>query len=100
MKAPWWCASHLVVLISAFVVPNANAQERLSIDVDAYCKKTYGEGATFSHVRTDAYSWRCNLRGREYVVDMNAICKSQHGSQYSGELANPADSFTWYCVRK
>jgi hypothetical protein len=78
----------------------ATAQERLSIDVQSYCRKTYGDAATFAQVRRDAYSWRCTLRGREYVVEMNEVCKSQHGEAYSAQLTDPKDSFTWYCARQ
>ena len=70
------------------------------MDVMAYCRQVYGDAAAVSAVRTDGYSWRCTIRGREHMVDMDELCAMQHGPLYVGKLDDPRDPYNWYCGLK
>lgn len=90
----------ILLLLSALAaLPNFawGRDEGRSIDLQAYCRKTYGDSAGFLHIRRDAHSWRCILGKREIPVDMDAACKLQYDLSYTAKLENPADSYTWSC---
>lgn len=76
------------------------AEEGRGIDVRAFCIKLYGDSAGFSQLRQNANSWRCTLGNRSFDIDMNLVCRLQHGASYVSRLANPADSYSWSCVRR
>ena len=71
--------------------------EGRSIDLRIYCRKLYGDSVGWTHVRSDAYSWKCVLGKREFPIDMNQACKLQYDDSYVAKLENPADSYTWSC---
>ena len=84
----------------AGAAPKAPAAAGRGIDVLAYCRKTYGDSAGISQVRSQGDSWRCTLGKRAFPVDMVAACKLQYDDSYTARLANPADSYTWSCVKR
>jgi hypothetical protein len=90
----------LGLLLAAAASSSAWAEDGRGIDVQAYCRQAYGSSAGIAHVRTDGNSWRCTVGTRQYPVDMDAVCKQQYDATYTGLLGNPADSFSWSCVRK
>jgi hypothetical protein len=69
------------------------------MDVQAYCRGIYGDAASVSAVRTDAYSWRCTVRGREHMVDVNELCSRQFGPGYVAQIDDASDPYNWYCRR-
>jgi hypothetical protein len=91
-----WAAAALV----GAVCPPVSAEEKRSVDILAYCRHTYGGAAAYTHVRTDIYSWRCTNGGRQYSVDMDAVCATQHGAAYKAVVDNPTDDFSWHCIPK
>ena len=71
--------------------------EGRSLDLRIYCRKLYGDSVGWTHVRSDAHSWRCVLGAREFPIDMNEACRLQYDDSYAAKLENPADSYTWSC---
>lgn len=71
-----------------------------SIDLRIYCRKLYGDSVSWSHIRSNAYSWRCILGKRKFSINMNDACKLQYDDTYFAKLENPFDSYTWSCSSK
>lgn len=52
--------------------------------------------------RENAYSWKCKLQGKGYVVyrafDLNAACKDQYISEIAyAKASNMKDAYSWQC---
>ena len=86
-----------LLCFAACLSPSWARDEGRSIDVLAYCRKTYGDSAGISQDRNVGNSWRCTVGKREFPVDMDAACKLQYDESYSARLENEADSYTWSC---
>jgi len=66
------------------------------IDLNAYCRDTYGGSATLGSI-DDAYSWKCKVGDRLYVIDGAAACHQEYGSKSAVQLGSRSDAYSWSC---
>ena len=91
-----------------FIVPPARALETNigGINMQKACEKMrYARNQDATAVmgdRENAYSWKCKLQGKGYVVyrafDLNAACKDQYISEIAyAKASNMKDAYSWQC---
>ena len=76
----------------------------LPLNVDGYCKTTYGSYSRAVLAQGNAYSWKCEFQDRGQTknidINMDEACKKQYGPTATAKLHDYADSNSWYCVAK
>jgi hypothetical protein len=83
------------------VVEEAGESLTGGLDIDAYCKRTYGSSAWAGVVGNNAYSWVCVAGNQQYPVDagvMQTICVQQYGTNAKAVLGDPNNLYSWSCT--
>ncbi|BDA71520.1 hypothetical protein CAL7716_056860 [Calothrix sp. PCC 7716] len=93
-----------LIIVGTLISPDlAQAREiKLGgINMDRYCKTTYGEdnlvGASL--IGKTAWDWRC-YTATAVGVDINVddACRQQYHSLAYARAKNPDDAFSWVCL--
>ncbi|HEX5752120.1 MAG TPA: calcium-binding protein [Archangium sp.] len=76
----------------------ASAMTLPGLNMDGYCKQTYGSSAYATLTQNNAFGWTCRLNGSDYSMNLNAACQQQHTGGYSADYLNYSDPYSWYCT--
>ena len=70
--------------------------------LDEYCRAKYGFDSSSVLVENTALGWRCESREignrRLIKIDMNDVCRVQHGSQSKAIMSDVSDFESWDCT--
>lgn len=93
-----------LLLLTATTVLGALGPTRASamtlplLDLDAYCRQTYGSTAFSALTQNTAYGWTCRKSGADYPMDLSAACQQQHTNGYAADYLDYNNPYSWYCV--
>lgn len=69
----------------------------LVLDLDLYCRQTYGAGFRAVLDGTTVYNWQCvSDTGERHGMDLNAGCQTQHNVRVAA-FHDYNDPYSWYC---
>ncbi len=69
----------------------------LDLDLDLYCRQTYGDSFRALLGGTTVYDWACvSDTGEREGMDLNAGCQTQHNVRVA-DFHDYNDPYSWYC---
>ncbi|MBF04951.1 MAG: hypothetical protein CMP76_16850 [Flavobacterium sp.] len=68
-----------------------------SLDFDRYVKTKYGNQAKVVTLNDHLHSWRIEISGKQYHLDVNAVAKWQHGMNYVA-VSTGVHKYDWCAI--
>jgi hypothetical protein len=96
-KSALLVASGLLSALALLAPGHAEAITRQGLDLNAYCRQTYGSSAYATLLQNNAYGWSCRLGTQNLVMDLNAACRQQYTDAYAAAFYDYYNASSWHC---
>lgn len=102
MKVVHNLAFATALIVSTSIFPSsAQAQTELGpVNIDAYCKKRFGDRSRAELVENTAWGWRCRIREDLVTVSISNACRYKYGQRAYAQARNSRDPYSWVCLSR